>query len=329
MGIYDRDWYRRKRENRFGLPESQKDGRLKNIRDAFHRFTKTLSVPVRTSYSRYSGQAPHNSEQKIPFRRSTVIHSLFWLGIGALFFALFTWLNTPKITQINNRVEVIVPTAADGHHYVDGMINGHSVKFLIDTGATYVSVGSSIASQLDLGPGQDTNFQTANGKVVGKLIANQAVAVAGLQVPPLTVGIMPNAQHTALLGQNFLRHIEMTQADRKLILKGQYLPNQIGNVISTTQWVAFAGASLLLFSLFLYYREKPRRAANESKPGTTPANQRRRAFTPAVIDERLLLACSGDQGLARRLIETEMRRAPLIDEFEATNRALKRFWDQD
>ncbi len=205
MGIYDRDWYKEDAKQRFQSSPSLKVRRESKVRSKLENYTDAFSNDK-------SGQSGRNS---------FLTNILIWLGLGALCFALFTWAGAPKVSVTGSQVEVVIPKAQDGHHYIDGMLNGKQIHFLIDTGASYVSIGGNLAAQMGLLAGKPTKFETANGSVIGQLFENQAIKVSGLAIPPLTVGVMPNSPNTALLGQNFLRHVEMLQVDNKLILRGR------------------------------------------------------------------------------------------------------------
>ena len=335
MGIYDRDWYKRTPDERFKQSESEKAHNEGVMRDAFERFTKGFSR--RRAGNRYS--PPPQKQQAVPgavfdapthqFSTSTTVIVLFWIGLLLLLFSFFTWRSAPKVSGAPNRVELLIPAAPDGHHYIDGAINGHRVRFLLDTGASYTAISESLAHRVGLPPGQVAIFETANGRANGRVVARQAVSIGGLSVPPLTIGVMPGYRDVALLGQNFLRHVELTQSNRNVVIRGQGYPQALPWSIRVYPWTTIGGAAVLAMSLILFLLERSNaakavqsRQSELRKPARAP-----RTYHPKVIDERLLLACGGDEGLAMRLIETEMRKAPAIDELEATNRALKRLWE--
>ena len=205
MGINDRDWYKEGARERFRSSSDVKALRENKVRSKFAQYTHSIS----------RGQRNQNGHNAV------LTHVLLWLGLGALCFALFTWTSAPRVSVTGNQVEVVIPKAQDGHHYIDGILNGKPIRFLIDTGASYVSIGGNLAAQLGLFSGKPTKFETANGSVIGQLFENQSVKISGLTTPPLTVGVMPNSPNTALLGQNFLRHVELVQVDNTLILRGR------------------------------------------------------------------------------------------------------------
>lgn len=137
--------------------------------------------------------------------------------------------------------------------------------------------------------------------------------------------IIPGA---GLLGQNFLRHVELTQSNRNVVIRGQGYPQGFPQSVRIYSWTTVGAAVVLGMSLilFLLARSKAAKPVQRQSNPRKPAKAQR-TYRPKVIDERLLLACGGDEGLAMRLIETEIRKAPAIDELEATNRALKRLWE--
>lgn len=235
MGIYDRDWYKDEAKQRFRANQGFKTRRENKVRSAFEQYTQSFS---RTATPRSAS-------------RSHVTNVLVWLGLGALCFALISWISAPKVSVSGNRVEVIIPMAQDGHHYIDGVLNGKSIRFLVDTGASYVSIGSDLAAKLGMFTGKPTKFETANGSVLGQLFENQTIQIGGLIMPPLTVGVMPNSSNTALLGQNFLRHVEMVQVDKKLILRGQHSGFGAGVPQSATAKKAMYAGFCLLFLAWL------------------------------------------------------------------------------
>ena len=92
---------------------------------------------------------------------------------------------------------------------------------MIDTGASVVSVGERVARAADLPKGAVARFQTAGGEVTGEMVTGVAVEAAGIRVEGLRVAVGPDLGpgNIALLGQNFLRRIEVTQSDDQMVLR--------------------------------------------------------------------------------------------------------------
>jgi len=83
-----------------------------------------------------------------------------------------------------------------------------TVRFLLDTGATDISVPGALANRLRLTPGKTSYASTANGtiKVYGTRL--DSVALGGLSLANVSAHINPHMQgDTVLLGMSFLQHI--------------------------------------------------------------------------------------------------------------------------
>lgn len=148
---------------------------------------------------------------------------LFWLAlIGALYFAFDDYL-APTVVKVSGPAtgQVVIPRSRDGHYYLAGSINGQPVTFLVDTGATVVSVSRALANDAGLRGGYPATFSSANGSRKGELVANQTVEAGGLVVSNIdvAVGLDLGRADLALLGQNFLKRVEMIQRDDQLTLR--------------------------------------------------------------------------------------------------------------
>jgi aspartyl protease family protein len=112
-----------------------------------------------------------------------------------------------------------VPVSADGHFYLEGAVNGVPLRFIVDTGASYVSVGAAFARKAGLRDGIPSYFSTANGPAEGRVVKNQSVRADGFEVSGLSVAVMPSQAGEGVLGQNFLRHFEVPQSAATLRLR--------------------------------------------------------------------------------------------------------------
>ena len=90
---------------------------------------------------------------------------------------------------------------------------------MVDTGATYVSVSREFARAARLPQGVPGYFNTANGTVEGRIVKGQVVAAEGFKVSGLSVAVTPLGGKRGLLGQNFLKRFEVSQAQGVLTLR--------------------------------------------------------------------------------------------------------------
>lgn len=112
-----------------------------------------------------------------------------------------------------------------GHYVSSGQINGYPVTFMLDTGATDVSVPADIAHKIGLQRGREMVYQTANGNALVYATKIDEVALGGIKLRNIRATINPNVQdNDILLGMSFLKHLEFTQRGDSLTLR-QYSNN--------------------------------------------------------------------------------------------------------
>jgi len=156
----------------------------------------------------------------------TVLAWLVVLGLVSAFFG--GWME--KLDNPNQKVvsalhadgvrEVVLQQNRAGHYVANGAINGHRVTFLLDTGATSVSVPASIAGPLGLKRGAPLRANTANGTVTTYATRLDEVQLGNISIENVRADINPHMQGTeVLLGMSFLRKLEFTQRGRELTIR--------------------------------------------------------------------------------------------------------------
>ena len=98
-----------------------------------------------------------------------------------------------------------------GHFYKTGKSNGVSVRFLVDTGATMISLGATDARRvgLDFNRGQKGMTQTANGQVVVSKIQLDTVRIGDVTLHNVDALVHQTEMPMALLGMSFRNRKEM------------------------------------------------------------------------------------------------------------------------
>ena len=116
---------------------------------------------------------------------------------------------------------IVLPAGSGGHFAGLGTINGHSVQFVIDTGATTVAMGADVARQLGLDPKDSTPVaaMTANGAVAARKLTLSSVRVGDVIVYNVEAMVVPQAMPVVLLGNSFLSHFQMHSEASSLVLE--------------------------------------------------------------------------------------------------------------
>ena len=126
---------------------------------------------------------------------------------------------TSRITE-QGIPEAMLAKNRYGHYVVSGKINDYPVEFLVDTGATNVSVPEHIARKLRLEFGQQYRVSTANGFINVYSTILQSVRIGEIQLEQVDAGINPYMlEDQVLLGMSFLGELEMLQSGGNLRLR--------------------------------------------------------------------------------------------------------------
>jgi aspartyl protease family protein len=107
--------------------------------------------------------------------------------------------------------EIVLTAGRNGHFRTLGQINGKSVEFFVDTGASVVSLGQAEADRLgiDYKSGKPGMARTANGDVPIRLITLNSVRIGDVEVANVEAAVHPNSFGIVLLGNSFLTRFQM------------------------------------------------------------------------------------------------------------------------
>ena len=124
-----------------------------------------------------------------------------------------------SVTQQGVR-EVRLQQNRHGHYVAIGAINDKRVLFLLDTGATEVSVPAQLAAKLGLRRGDAKQMHTANGTITTYSTTLDRVHLGEIALNDVRAHINPKMQgHEVLLGMSFLRDLELVQRQGELTLR--------------------------------------------------------------------------------------------------------------
>jgi aspartyl protease family protein len=120
--------------------------------------------------------------------------------------------------------KIVMTADVQGHFYTTGTVNGTSVRFVVDTGATSIALGPNDARRigLDLRQGQRGMTSTANGQVVVTRIPLDTVKIGGITLHNVEAVVLPAEMPVALLGMSFLNRMDMQRDGSTMTLKKRF-----------------------------------------------------------------------------------------------------------
>lgn len=124
----------------------------------------------------------------------------------------------------DTRQKVTLSADMAGHFYADGQVNGGSVRFLVDTGATMVALPAKVADRLgiDYRKGRRGLIQTANGPTLAYGIKLDQVTLGGITLHNVDAVVIAHGLGLALLGMSFLNRVEMQRNGQSMVLTRRY-----------------------------------------------------------------------------------------------------------
>jgi len=177
--------------------------------------------------SQQQPNSPHHSNST-----STIGKYFIWLawvcGLAILIFVFQDILDEQwnpnarpeyRLTE-TGKAEVILLQNRQGHYITKGTINDQEVVFLVDTGATNVSIPVHIAEQLQLQSYGSHIANTANGSVRVYQTKLDQLSIGNLYLYDISASINPGMKsNEILLGMSALKKVEFSQSRKQLILR--------------------------------------------------------------------------------------------------------------
>jgi len=114
---------------------------------------------------------------------------------------------------------------AQGHFLSECKINGASLKFLLDTGATTVAMNSGDAkfAKIDYKRGQPVQVSTANGVVSAYLVTIANLKIGGITLSQVQGTVLEGGSPSVvLLGMSALNRLDMQRQDIAMTLTKKY-----------------------------------------------------------------------------------------------------------
>ena len=107
-----------------------------------------------------------------------------------------------------------------GHFTSTGQINGQTGQFLVDTGATVLTLSEAQAGRIGLNyrAGQRIRVKTANGEISGHQLQLNSVSVGGHTTYNVAAVVLPAELPYVLLGNSFLSRFKLLRDGGQMTL---------------------------------------------------------------------------------------------------------------
>lgn len=157
--------------------------------------------------------------------RSFIVWGLIFLGVMAGY-GLWGDIHddiAPRQTVLEDGAGITVPRSQDGHFHLTLKLNGTSVDFLVDTGATDMVLTQQDATRIGLNV-DDLAFigraRTANGTVETAYTTLDTVELGPFRFRDVGVAVNGGEMAGSLLGMSFLSKFDRLEiSDNRLLLE--------------------------------------------------------------------------------------------------------------
>lgn len=159
-----------------------------------------------------------------------------WLGIALVFVILYSYRYefsslknrvlgeiSPMSARQDGRGRIVINLSRDGHFYVNTKVNGRSIRFLVDTGASDVALSlqdAKIAGVDVRSLNFNRPYSTANGVIMGASTRLSEISLGGIKFYDVEASVNGAKLGVSLLGMSFLKRFSRYEVYRgKLILE--------------------------------------------------------------------------------------------------------------
>ena len=115
---------------------------------------------------------------------------------------------------------IVLMASSDGHFMTPGQINGKATQFLVDTGASVISMSAADADRMGVNykSGRTVELSTANGMTMGWQVNLGSVRVGDVEVFNVPAVVASRDMPFVLLGNSFLMRFQMNRTNEEMVL---------------------------------------------------------------------------------------------------------------
>lgn len=133
-------------------------------------------------------------------------------------------VSTGGVQADSGKASVTLMADTQGHFVTNGSINGHSTRFLVDTGASSVAMSSAEAQRLGIvyQNGERGYSSTANGVVQVYRVTLNNVKVGDISMNGVEAAVIGSSMPLVLLGMSFLNRVDMKREGSNMVLTKRF-----------------------------------------------------------------------------------------------------------
>lgn len=105
---------------------------------------------------------------------------------------------------------LVIDQSSNGHYFLPGEVNNTALTFVIDTGASVVSLPSSVARAAEIDCKKQVKMSTANGLANACTVIIPKLKLGSFLIEDVTAVVVPNLSEP-LLGMNVLQQFNIVQ----------------------------------------------------------------------------------------------------------------------
>lgn len=127
-------------------------------------------------------------------------------------------------TQSASEEKVVLKVAEGGHFFADAKVNGGSIKFMVDSGATMIEISATDARRLgiDYLSAPTGRANTADGSRIVWKVKLDTVSIGGIALNNVDVTVLDGGLTMPLLGNSFLSRTSMQHDGDTLIMTKRF-----------------------------------------------------------------------------------------------------------
>ena len=174
------------------------------------------------------------ARKDLPFRK-IIKYASIWLAIAMAIITLYSFRYEflgfknrilgeliPSAAIINDKGQISINISENGHYYINSQINNTTIRFMIDTGASDISINPDDALRIGINLKElnfNKKYQTANGVVLGARTVLEEMTIGNILFSNIPVSVNSVNMGISLLGMSFLRQCKKYEFyQNKLIL---------------------------------------------------------------------------------------------------------------